>query len=276
MIDTTALQPALAGALWWWAGNVFAPALALRQAGIYRPTSLGSPPPVVDIHAGRGPSLSLRFAEPVLLPAAPDKYELVEGFDECAAGYENVVRPFSDPICWDALEWLKPYVGPKARILDPSCGPGTMAIELARLFPEGEVVAADLSRGMVEAAHRQSRASRIANAAFFQADVGNPPEPFIGYFDAIFCCLSFHHYPDGLAAVRAFRNVLGPGGVACVADGGPAWFAALSRSLSVAADPGFIRHRTGEEFVELFTGAGFSSVFWVETLPGIGVTLARV
>lgn len=110
--------------------------------------------------------------------------------------------------------------------------------------------------------------------AFFQADVAKPPEAFAGYFDAIFCCLSFHHYPDGLAAARAFKRVLAPGGRVFVADPGPAWFIELARTISVLADPGFVRHRTGEEFLGLFREAGFSSIAWAEVLPGIGVTIA--
>jgi SAM-dependent methyltransferase len=112
--------------------------------------------------------------------------------------------------------------------------------------------------------------------AFFQADVAKPPEEFEGYFDAIFCCLSFHHYPDGEAAVRAFRKVLAPGGKVFVADAGPRWFVELARPISELADPGFVRHRTGEEFLRMFTEAGFSSVSWVEALPGIGVTVASM
>jgi hypothetical protein len=79
-----------------------------------------------------------------------------------------------------------------------------------------------------------------------------------------------------LAAARAFRRVLRSGGKAFVADPGPAWFVALAKPLSVLADPGFVRHRTGEEFLQLFTEAGFSTVSWVEVLPGIGVTVATV
>jgi SAM-dependent methyltransferase len=90
----------------------------------------------------------------------------------------------------------------------------------------------------------------------------------------VFCCLSFHHYPDDVAAADTFRRVLRKGGIACVADPGPAWFIAISKKLSQLTDPGFVRHRTGEEFQALFTKAGFQSVCWTEVLPGIGVTLA--
>jgi SAM-dependent methyltransferase len=129
---------------------------------------------------------------------------------------------------------------------------------------------------MVNAAHGNAQAAGCRNMAFFQADVARPPAAFDGYFDAIACFLSFHHYPDGAAAAAAFRRVLAPHGVAFVADPGPRWFIELARTISVVADPGFIRHRTGEEFRALFVEAGFSSVYWVEALPGIGITIASV
>jgi len=127
---------------------------------------------------------------------------------------------------------------------------------------------------MVQTAFENAGAAGRSNMAFVQADVSALPDKFDDYFDAIFCCLSFHHYPDGHAAARSFLRVLAPGGHCFVADGGPRWFVELARPVSLLADPGFVQHRTGEEFQQLFGSAGFESVFWVETLPGIGITVA--
>jgi SAM-dependent methyltransferase len=256
-----------------WARGVFAPAIALKRAGRYQPATLGVPP-ATSPPSGGGRGLSLRYDGPQLLPEEPGHYDSVREFDHIADEYEGFVRPFSDPIVHETIELMRPFLTSDARILDPSAGPGSAAIGLSRLVPEGEVIAADLSRGMVETAFRNAQAAGRRNMAFFQADVGKPPPDFEGYFDAIFCCLSFHHYPDGEAAARAFRRSLSPRGKAFIADGGPAWFVALARPISMLADPGFVRHRTGEEFRQLFTAAGFSSVFWIEVLPGIGVTVA--
>ncbi|WP_437317508.1 class I SAM-dependent methyltransferase [Sorangium sp. So ce385] len=267
------LNHSLAMALLSWNLHVFQPALALRRLGLYRPATLGERPEA-GAPRGGGPELSLRHAQPVLLPGEPEGYESVRAFDDVAHLYEAVVRPFSDPIVDETVALMRPYLAPSARILDPSAGTGQAAIRLSRLVPEGEVVAADLSRGMLEQAHEGARRAGCGNMAFFQADVARPPAAFAGYFDAIVCCLSFHHYPDGAAAARAFRGALAPGGKAFVADAGPAWFVELARPISMLADPGFVRHRTGEEFQRLFLEAGFSSVFWIEALPGIGVTIA--
>ena len=272
--DRSLLDQAMAMSLLAWRVHVFEPARALRRLGLYAAPTLGAAL-APGVPGGGGPELSRRYREPVLLPDEPAGYHEVREFDRVAGLYEAIVRPFSEPIIDEVIALMQP-LSPAARILDPSAGPGEAALRLARLVPEGEVVAADLSRGMVETASRTARQGQCQNMAFFQADVARPPDVFEGYFDAIVCCLSFHHYPDGEAAVRAFRRVLAPGGRVFVADGGPRWFVELARPISVLADPGFVRHRTGEEFLHLFTQAGFSSASWVEVLPGMGVTVATV
>ncbi len=268
------LDQAMALALLSWRVHVFEPARVLKRLGLHVAPTLGAAL-VPGVPSGGGRFLSERHPEPVLLPEEPTGYQEVREFDRLASLYEAVVRPFSEPIIDEVVELMRP-LSPRARVLDPSVGPGGSALRLARLLPEGEVVAADLSRGMVETAWRAARKAGSQNMAFFQADVAQPPEVFEGYFDAIVCCLSFHHYPDGPAAARAFREVLAPGGKAFVADPGPKWFVELARPLSVLADPGFVRHRTGEEFLRMFEEAGFPSVSWVEVLPGIGVTVASM
>lgn len=267
------LGPLLTYGLWSWSHHVFRPALVAKSLGLYHPNTLGHPPAPRKLPGG-GPELSRRFDEPVLLEVTPGHYDSVVEFDHCSDDYEQAVKPFSQPVFDELLAQLLPHLVPDARILDPSCGPGIEAMALARLVPEGEVVAADLSRGMVETSWRNAREAGLTNMAFVQADVGNPPAMFEGYFDAISCCLAFHHYPDGAAAIRAFRKVLKPGGMAFVADPGPKWFNDMSHPWAKLADPGFVQHRTGTDFQMLFRQAGFADVYWVEALPGIGITVA--
>jgi len=267
------LGPLLTYGLWQWSHHVFRPALMAKSMGLYKPNTIGTPPSPRKL-PGSGPALSREHSEPILLAQVPGHYDSVVEFDHCSDDYEQAVKPFSQPVFDELLTQLLIHLVPNARILDPSCGPGIEAITLARLVPDGEVVAADLSRGMVETSWRNARKEGLTNMAFVQADVGNPPEIFDKYFDAISCCLAFHHYPDGAAAVRAFHKVLKPGGIAFVADPGPKWFNDMSNGLAKLADPGFVQHRTGTEFQALFRQAGFAEVYWVEALPGIGITVA--
>jgi SAM-dependent methyltransferase len=232
------LGPLLTYGLWQWSHHVFRPALVAKSLGLYHPNTLGTPPPPRKLPGG-GPELSRRSVEPILLERTPGHYDSVVEFDHCSDDYEQAVKPFSQPVFDELLGQMLPHLVPDARILDPSCGPGIEAMALARLVPEGEVVAADLSRGMVETSWRNARQGGLTNMAFVQADVGDPP-----------------------------------GGMAFVADPGPKWFNDMSQPWAKLADPGFVQHRTGADFQVLFRQAGFADVFWIEALPGIGITVA--
>jgi ubiquinone/menaquinone biosynthesis C-methylase UbiE len=217
---------------------------------------------------------SKRQRAPIYLDRTPDNYDTVEQFDFWSAEYD-FIRPFVQPILDATYRLMRPYLTPSSRVLDPSCGPGDNVLALAEELPDGEVVAADLSRGMVAHAHRRAVERGHDHMAFVQADVVEPPDVFHGYFDAVLCCLAFHHYHDAPAAARALRRVLAPGGTLFIADGDPSWNEPFVTFFSKLADPGFVEHRTGPQFLALLRDAGFREVFWTRALPGIGVTIAR-
>jgi SAM-dependent methyltransferase len=99
------------------------------------------------------------------------------------------------------------------------------------------------------------------------------PRRFGGRFDAIYCSLSFHHYPDPARAVGEMRRVLRPGGKAIIVDAGPPWMKALGSPLARWADPGWVAFHTGDELERLFAEAGFTGFYWTELLPGIGLAI---
>ena len=165
------LGPLLTYGLSCWSANVFRPAQVMKSLGLYRPNTLGQPPAPRRL-AGGGPGVSRTLAAPLLLDKPPGHYDSVVEFDHCSEDYQAAVKPFSQPVFDELVGLLLNHLVPDARILDPSCGPGIEAITLARLVPDGEVVAADLSRGMVETAWRDARNAGVSNMAFVQADVG--------------------------------------------------------------------------------------------------------
>lgn len=266
------VTPLLGGSLVLWSRLFFEPYRKSRDERFHKPFTLGTLPPATQ-RPGRGPALSLKHTSPVYLRDTPGNYDTVEQFDYWSESYD-FIRPFVQPVLEETSRLMAPYLGPKARVLDPSCGPGDNAIAVARSVPRGEVVAADLSRGMVARAAANARADGRRNMAFFQADAADPPRSFNGYFDVVLCCLAFHHYADAERTAAAFRRVLAPGGVLVIADGDPSWNEPLVTMFSKLADPGFVRHRGGPEFLTLLQKAGFTTVSWTRALPGIGVTIA--
>jgi ubiquinone/menaquinone biosynthesis C-methylase UbiE len=268
------LRAALAGAMWSWAGSVFAPARALRDAGIAPHPSLSS-----SVGPLPQPGLGRRFSRSSPRPGsfASDRRNahLVVEFDRMAEAYDAVVWPFSEPIFDEALHCLRPLIRSDARVLDAGCGSGRELQRVARHVRQGEVVGIDLAAGMVQAAFESARAHGLTNVAFLECDVAELPAEFDGQFDVVYNSLAHHHYPEPAAAAIAIHRALRPGGIYAIIDAGPAWFALLASGISSVADPGWIGFHTPGSFEQLLIEAGFSSVAHAALLPGFQLVVAQ-
>jgi SAM-dependent methyltransferase len=117
----------------------------------------------------------------------------------------------------ESLDRLVEWVRPEAhwRVLDVATGGGHTALALAPLVRE--VVAADVTAEMLEAAERHLRGRGVSNVAFCEADATNLPfGP--AEFDLVTCRVAPHHFPDCARFVAETSRVLRPGGVAAVID----------------------------------------------------------
>jgi SAM-dependent methyltransferase len=267
-------RTALAGAMWSWAGSVFAPVRALREGGIIsRPALRGALEPMPQ--SGLGPRFSRSSPRPQSFVRERRNAHLVVEFDRMAEAYDAVVRPFSEPIFDEALLCMQPLLRADARVLDAGCGAGRELRRMARYVRKGEVVGIDLAAGMVQAAFESARAHGLTNTAFFQCDVAELPSDFDGQFDLVYNSLAHHHYPEPAAAAMAIHRVLRPGGVYCIVDAGPAWFALLASGIASAADPGWIGFHTPAMLDRLLKDTGFKSVAQAGLLPGFHLVVAQ-
>jgi ubiquinone/menaquinone biosynthesis C-methylase UbiE len=239
--------------------------------GLYRGGEIGELP--LQVLPGSGKHFSERYEHPVLLGERPRGYEDVRAFDQLSSIHDQLQAPFSGPVFEDVTKILVSLGSASGRILDCSCGGGTEAAALAAFVPNGEVVGCDLAEDMVLTAASRAQRLGIRNMAFFQADVAKLPDCFSEQFDFVYCSFSFHHYNVPLVALQEMRRALVPGGYAFVVDAGPSWMKALGSPIAKWADPGWVSFYTGEECRILFLEAGFSSFYWVEILPGIGLSI---
>jgi ubiquinone/menaquinone biosynthesis C-methylase UbiE len=101
---------------------------------------------------------------------------------------------------------------------DLGVGPGVFALRLARAVgPRGRVHAIDVEPRMLEILRARAREAGASNVNPILAAGGEaalPPEPC----DVILVVNTFHHFPDGAAALRRLATALAPGGVIANVD----------------------------------------------------------
>ena len=103
-------------------------------------------------------------------------------------------------------------------VLDAGCGPGRVAIPIARqVGPRGEVVAMDIQAGMVERAREKAEAANLANIRFLEGGLG---EGKLGRnrFDRAVLVTVLAEIPDREAALREIFDALKPGGMVSVTE----------------------------------------------------------
>ncbi|HET8539600.1 MAG TPA: class I SAM-dependent methyltransferase [Anaeromyxobacter sp.] len=101
---------------------------------------------------------------------------------------------------------------------DVGAGPGVFALRLARAVgPRGRVHAIDVEPRILEILRARAREAGVSNVHPLLAASGDaalPPEPC----EAILVVNTFHHFPDGAAALRRLAGALAPGGVIANVD----------------------------------------------------------
>jgi 2-polyprenyl-3-methyl-5-hydroxy-6-metoxy-1,4-benzoquinol methylase len=98
----------------------------------------------------------------------------------------------------------------RLRVLDVSCGVGTVAARLAR---DGHlVVGIDAVEHLVEVAREKTQGIGGRNLAFHHVDVAHGPVPGVGTYDVVVSMHTLYWHPDPTAMLAACRRMLHPGG----------------------------------------------------------------
>ncbi len=136
--------------------------------------------------------------------------------------FEHYLARLQDP---ERAAWQKPDEVVRALGLregavacDLGAGPGAFTLLLARAVgPTGRVHAIDVEPRMLEILRARLREAAVSNVNPILAPGGEPalpPEPC----DAVLVVNTFHHFPDGAAALRRLATALAPGGVIANVD----------------------------------------------------------
>ena len=119
----------------------------------------------------------------------------------------------------DADTWIAKFIEPRLggvrSFLSVGCGPGVFLQELAKSYPEMNVVGVDLSPSRVR--HAQQRLGGLPNARACVGDALSLPFE-ANSFDFVFSRFLMEYVPDKQAAVREMGRVCTPGGTLLLQD----------------------------------------------------------
>ncbi len=97
-------------------------------------------------------------------------------------------------------------------------GAGTGLVSEALRDSVGPITLADSSEGMRAVAQRKVDDGRLAGARIWSLDLSSEPVPAGEWFDLIVTSMVLHHVDPLDVTLRAFRDLLAPGGHLCVVD----------------------------------------------------------
>jgi ubiquinone/menaquinone biosynthesis C-methylase UbiE len=178
-----------------------------------------------------------------------------EQFDRQAEYYDDQWARWTDESLRAMFELYQP--APNDIVLDVATGTGYTAMALAPLV--ANVVAADISAGMLTQARVNSGTRNISNIAFCEAAAEFMPFTCEG-FSLITCRIAAHHFVSVESFLSECRRLLRTGGSLLLADTAipdDSEAGAWQNEIEALRDPSHVRNRTQREWSTLFNAAGF-------------------
>jgi SAM-dependent methyltransferase len=122
----------------------------------------------------------------------------------------------------ETARWVAELRGSDARpvrlVVDIGSGPGVGTCELARRFPDAQVIAVDSSPAMLDRVERRAAADGLRGRISTQLAELPGGLDGIGTADVIWASMSLHHVGDEVAALRALHGLLDQGGLLAIAE----------------------------------------------------------
>jgi len=138
---------------------------------------------------------------------------------------EELVRLIQQAEVGLAMErqiWVDAGLHPEMRVVDLGCGPGVVSAALAEMVEGGFVHGLDASPELLEQARRIQQLRGVRNIQFSKGDVYALPTGLRDY-DFAYARFLFQHLSEPQRASEQLKQVLAPGGIACLVDIDDSW-----------------------------------------------------
>jgi ubiquinone/menaquinone biosynthesis C-methylase UbiE len=138
-------------------------------------------------------------------------------FDSGADAYDDLVGAnpgYNEHLRLSAQRMEIPNQGRGLRLLDAGCGTGLSTAALLAAAPEAEIIAVDGSAGMLAEARRKQWPDSVRFVHSYIERIADAGVE--GPFDGIFAAYLIRNIDDRDAQLRAFRELLRPGGTLAV------------------------------------------------------------
>jgi ubiquinone/menaquinone biosynthesis C-methylase UbiE len=162
------------------------------------------------------------------------------------------------------LERTVSYLKPTDRVLELGCGTGSTALRLSGVV--SEIMATDISTGMLAVGKRKAVEGNVTNLSFVTCDADRPPE---GSFDAVLAFNLLHLIEDLDETLAQTRNALKPGGLFisktfCTPGSGASLKYRVMRLIlpvmQIFGRAPFVRFMTAEDLERAIERSGFELV----------------
>lgn len=153
------------------------------------------------------------------------------------------------------------------RVLDTGCGFAAVPIQLAKRFPNAEIIGIDLGEPLLEMGRSLAQQAEVADRiTLLKGDVEKLEFP-TGEFDVVVNTFMMHIVDDPVAMLNEMERVAKPGGKILITDLRRIWLGCIVKKLRTAF--------TLEEAVtfikksDLRPGRGLKGPFWWDYFVGI-------